>query len=538
MSIKGNKKSISAQTLEEMKQLQEAIKAESRNTIDSLLKEAVKQYIREAEEDEDETAVENDYEVVDNETENTDTENTEETPNDFESSEESEMPSNDEENAEEVSVEDETETEEGDDEWSEFSKYQVNDDNDTYDLTGEEDYDEIVKVYKLLKNDDNVVVKHDGDKISLQDNETGAEYVIDLCNDNECSEVKNEMNEDITGPTDPDFYPHFSSPEEAEDEIAGFEDMEEPMEDIEDVEMSAPRHHKYASDKELDDIMNDVEVDEFDLYNESKQFKNNKKSRKTMKENKEIVLEVDLGYTDNYQNEDPISGLSMTEPSKSGKSWEKGVPTGTEKPWAGETKSKGEPFEKTVNEEENPVDDVEANKNVEENGMFEGTNVTMPNRRKKSKSHSPAQKKNPEVAHHDSVEGTYNVSESIVKKAKAIQKENKELRNAVMELKNALKEAAMTNVNLGQFAKLIVETTTTKDEKVAILNRFNTEAKTIEQSKALYESIKKELNGKTQTLQVENSTKTINESKVNNNPVYKSQDLLNTIDLMKRMQNL
>ena len=209
MSIKGNKKSISAQTLEEMKQLQEAIKAESRNTIDSLLKEAVKQYIREAEEDEDETAVENDYEVVDNETENADTENTEETPNDFESSEESEMPSNDEENAEEVSVEDETETEEGDDEWSEFSKYQVNDDNDTYDLTGEEDYDEIVKVYKLLKNDDNVVVKHDGDKISLQDNETGAEYVIDLCNDNECSEVKNEMNEDITGPTDPDFYPHF-----------------------------------------------------------------------------------------------------------------------------------------------------------------------------------------------------------------------------------------------------------------------------------------------------------------------------------------
>ena len=246
-------------------------------------------------------------------------------------------------------------------------------------------------------------------------------------------------------------------------------------------------------------------------------------------ENKEIMLEIDLGYTDNYQNEDPIDGLSMTEPSKSGKSWEKGVPTGTEKPWAGETKSKGEPFEKTVNEEENPVNDVEAG----QEGMFENTSHQLPNRRQMKKSHTPQTQKAPEVAHVNST------NESIIKKAKAIQKENKELKNALEQLKGALKEAAMTNVNLGQVTKLIIEHTTTREEKVNILNRFHNEAKTIEQSKALYEAISKELKKNVNNINLnENKVVTAKGSEINESVIYKSKELQKTINLMDRMKNL
>ena len=491
MSVKKNNKSISAQALEEMKQLNAAIREESKNTINTLLREAVKDYVREAEEDEEE-----DYEVVDEPTEDTDIENNENTDNETESFDaEENTPSDNEEDTEEVPVEDETG--EGDDEWSEYSKYQV--DDNTYDLTGEEDYEEIVKVYKLLKNSDEVAVKKDGNKVSIKDNETDAEYVIDLAPENNESCEEGECEIELEGYI-----------REGIEDIAG-------MEDNSDMDME-------LSPEDFDDELSPVDFE----------MNENKKTRKTMRENKELMFEIDLGYTDNYQEKDPIDGLSMTEPSKSGESWEKGVPTGTEKPWAGETKSKGEPFEETVNEEENPVDDVEA----DQNGMFEATNVTMPNRRKKSKSHSPAHKDNPKVAHHDSKSGDYKpMEESIVKKAKAIQAENKELRNAVEELKNALREAAMTNVNLGQFAKLIIETTTTKDEKVKILNRFNNEAKTFEQSKALYESIKKELDANTKTLTVEATAKTAQGSTINESVVYKSKDLLNTIDLIKRMQN-
>lgn len=490
MSVNKNKKSISAQTLEEMKQLTSAIREESKNTINTLLKEAVKDYIREADEEEE---VETDYEVVDEPTEDTDTENSESTETETETDEvETEIPADDVEDTEEAPEEEETGEGEND-EWANYSKYQV--DNDTYDLTGEEDYDEVVKVYKLLKNDDEVAVKKDGDKISIKDAETGAEYVIDLNSDEECSDE-----EDC----------------EAEIEMEGL--VRETAEDIAGFNNDFDFKNEFDSDDEIE-LNDDIQME-------------NKKSRKTMKENKEIVLEIDLGYTDNYQDKNPIDGLSMTEPSKSGESWEKGVPTGTEKPWAGDSKSKGEPFESTVNEEENP--NVEA----DQEGMFEGTNVTMPNRRKKSKSHSPMQKDNPKVAHHDSKNGDYKaIEESIVKKVKAIQNENKELRNAVEELKTALREAAITNINLGQFAKLIIETTTTKDEKVKILNRFHNEAKTFEQSKSLYESIKKELDANTKTLNVEaNNTKTAQGSTINESVVYKSKDLLNTIDLMKRME--
>ena len=65
------------------------------------------------------------------------------------------------------------------DEWAEFDKYKISDDE--YDFSQADD-DEIVKVYKLLKDDDQVLVNVDNDtkKVELKDNETGAEYLIDL----------------------------------------------------------------------------------------------------------------------------------------------------------------------------------------------------------------------------------------------------------------------------------------------------------------------------------------------------------------------
>jgi hypothetical protein len=80
---------------------------------------------------------------------------------------------------------DEDAEEEGDG-WSEFDKYKVSDDE--YDFSNAED-DEIVKVYKLLKDDDQVVVTKADDKVSIKDNETGAEYLIDLSGEDETADA-------------------------------------------------------------------------------------------------------------------------------------------------------------------------------------------------------------------------------------------------------------------------------------------------------------------------------------------------------------
>ena len=93
----------------------------------------------------------------------------------------------------------------------------------------------------------------------------------------------------------------------------------------------------------------------------------------------------------------------------------------------------------------------------------------------------------------------------------------------------------MTNVNLGKITKLFLECSTTQAEKLQIVERFSNEAKTPKQAQALYESISKELSKKTVVDEGKVTEKTVvTESKA---PVYKSQDLLDTIDLMNRVLN-
>ena len=520
MSTK-NKKNIASQALLEMESLKDSIKEESKNTLKSMLADVVKDVLRESVEEDEE---EKDYEVVDDEknAEDSDDKDTKDSEKSGEVSEDGAM-GNEEEpvdstgqeaaEAPEMGQEGEMnqpvdaqeapeESGEGEDEWNNYSQYQVGD--DTYDLTGEEDYDQIVKVYKLMKDEDQVVVKKDGSTLQLQDNGTGAEYVIDLGTDDDMESsdegyeseemTESRMNE---GSNDPACVP------DEDDEDYSFE---------------------YDSDEE------DSDEEDSDDYGKNFEGKKSRKTMKESKERKEVLFEVDLGYTDNYQDKDPISGLSNNEPSKSGKSWEKGVPSGTAKPWASKSNDKGKPFEKTVNEEE--VDECGAacgNEPV----VDESTTTSIRGQRDMgTKKHIPAPRKEngPKAKHHVSTEGNY---EEVVE---AYKKENKALKECILKLRNGLQEARITNVNLAKVAKLFVENTVSKEEKINILNRFDKEAKTIEQSNALYESINKELNKATvkKNLTLENTMKSESSNSINEN---KSKDLLNTLDLIRRIEN-
>lgn len=270
-----------------------------------------------------------------------------------------------------------------------------------------------------------------------------------------------------------------------------------------------------------------------------------------MKESKEVLFEVDLGYTDNYQDKDPIKGLSNNEPSKSGKSWHKGVPTGTAKPWAGQSKSKGDPFGKTVDEEEEKCcpkcgkcgAECTCDKELDEAGHNVGgfvqqnsdsTSVVPNSNGRKARSQRGA-------TQGTQVTGTsdprYKSATNESKEVKAIKAENRELKKAVIELRKNLNEAYITNVNLGKITKLFLENTTSKAEKVDIVNRFVKEATTVEKSKALYESISRELNKNNKSISLNESSQTANGTKALNENTYKSQEVLKTIDFMNRVLN-
>lgn len=539
-----NKKSTLTQALLEMEEITSAIKEESKKSLNALLSEAVRDAIREScnEDDGEEYEVTDDEknDAIDTENETDDTASLEDEGEAVETGEDvqDEEPSSDIEATQEEPVDGE-----GEEDWNEFEKYQVGD--NTYDLTGENDYESVVKVYKLLKDEDQVVIRKDGNKIQLKDDTVGTEYVIDLGGDGETAEVESSeedfdsLNEDITyhDEFDPIWNLQKKGVMGGNSDIAGFEGEDDGIEmDFDDE----PEMTQGPSDRELSNIERDLDFsdldDDYDEYYgdeelfESRNNKNNKNARKPMKESKEVLFEVDLGYTDNYQAKDPIAGLSNNEPSKKGKSWHKGVPTGTQKPWAGETKSKGEPFEKTVNEEEMPE------MGMEEMPVEEGVRSTSTQSMRKptkTPTSGPRRDNAPEGA--KKISTAKNGYEAALNEVKKLRAENKALKGTLLSLKKNLSEAYVTNVNLGKITKLFLENTTSQAEKVDIVNRFSNEAKTVEQSNALYESIKRELNKNVNTQMNINESMTKANAETINETTYKSAELLKSIDLMNRM---
>jgi len=392
-------------------------------------------------------------------------------------------------------VEDDGEAADGGDEWAEFDKYKVSDDE--YDFTNAED-EEIVKVYKLMKNDDQILVhKDDNGNVNIQDNETGAEYLINLGDNGEAQGV--------------------AASEPSDDEM-----LTDDAEGADD----------FGAENNFDDDMNE---------STEKMF--------------ELVLEYDsnVGYTDNYQKKDVMTNPGMSEPGKNVNDWDAGVPKGDKKPWSGKKgdKSENQPFdaEKGKQVEESVEGDVEECGNVEA-PVEEATNVGgFVQQNSTSKSHVP--NSNGRNARSMSkggkrVKGTAtprysggeedSVSESFVKRANAALQENKELKGALTDLMEQLKKVSVTNHNLAQIIKLVSENTTSQDEKKEIINRFKNEGKTVEASAALYESISRELKKNNKMNITEEKSLTVESSKkINETPIYKSKDMMDSLDLMHRM---
>jgi hypothetical protein len=168
----------------------------------------------------------------------------------------------------------------GEEGWDEFSDYQVGDSN-TYDLTGENDYDTVVKVYKLLNDEDQVVVKKEGDKLNIQDNNAGTEYIIDLGGDDEPSgemggeEMPDGLNESLLDGID--------GIEQNDDFVddAPFEDDDEFMDDQNVIghEEDDPFIYGDYDDYRREELGDFNDEDELAGIMEGK-IKNNKKSEK------------------------------------------------------------------------------------------------------------------------------------------------------------------------------------------------------------------------------------------------------------------
>lgn len=362
-----------------------------------------------------------------------------------------------------------------DSEWDDLEKYK--DEDGEYDLRSM-DKDELVKVLKVMSPDDAVrIVKNDDDTLTVTDESNDEEYELELDDD------MNEFGDDD---------------EEIEFEIGGDDDF-----DGDDVD----------GEEEIE-IVPDDDDDEFEVE----------------------LDESNLGYTDNYQKKTAMTTPDNHEPAdpKSTYSMDGGVPTGTEKPWVGPKKKS--PYDDDVNEGcENECG------YIEEGGEF--GKVYARTSGKQRRNNSSGNGGQPYGSRHNSVAGEYedyegSVSESIKKKANQIFLENKQLKALMGKLQSQVNEAIVVNQSLANVIKIINENATTVNEKKDILRRFN-ECTTREDSNKLYAIISEELKreGKTHSNVAGTINSQLSESRDRavETPMFKSQDLSDTLNFMSRL---
>lgn len=302
------------------------------------------------------------------------------------------------------------------------------------------------------------------------------------------------------------------------------------------------------SDKETDSeyviMLDDNDDDEIDEFDEPQDETDTDFSNEYDDMNESRIYEIALNEYDSnvgykggeYQRTDVMTNDGVAEPGKNVNDWDKGVPHDTKNPRQGVkgTARENQPFT------------AEKGKAIEESSGECGAKMGAKGRMMGTKTHKPKSGKigAPYGQHHTSVAGEYKgnpspdegVNEAIRRKANKIFKENTALKNALLQFKDMLKEAAVTNVNLGNIVKLVMENATTLDEKKEIISRFGNEARTVEESKRLYESIANDLKKKTQMNITEDAQPSANGgAQINETQIYRSNDLLMSLDLMNRI---
>ena len=125
---------------------------------------------------------------------------------------------------------------------------------------------------------------------------------------------------------------------------------------------------------------------------------------------------------------------------------------------------------------------------------------------------------------------------------KQLREKNEEYRKALNIFKEKLNEVAVFNSNLAYATRLFTEHSTTKQEKINILRRFDG-VETLKESKSLYKTIKEDLGGKEQNVVTESVvakvTKSPTKGSANNlieSKTYENPQFLRMKDLMSKLK--
>ena len=347
------------------------------------------------------------------------------------------------------------------------------DDVDVVDLTDEEDIEKVVNVFKKMSPEDEIEVVQDGGNIEIKDNATGAEYRIELggSDDTEMFDDEEDMFDDEENEDDEAFNRmgeeviyeiHLSEDEEGDDDDEYMSDNKSKNEDGEMEEGRMPRTLSKAGK----------------VGNRKSSDMNSNRSRMGMGESttqRSLFREVEEREVNKSNVKDYVEGTKISD-----KLLSRFIDQGkVVKMFSNKEKQTG------PNGRHKKVFQVGDDFYDEKDNIIQGGKTAAMEYLNESTT--------PRV--------TQLMTENKVLKNKvsSINSENKSLTedynkmvDALKEFRNKLNEVAIFNSNLTYTVRLFTEHSTTKDEKVDIIKRFD-EAKTLKESKIIYKNLVKEI---------------------------------------------
>ncbi len=369
---------------------------------------------------------------------------------------------------------------------------------DTIDLTDVDDDDEILRVFSLMGPEDNIVVtKDESGNINLKDSDK--EYMIVGEGEEDLEFNMDELGEEWENESD-----ELEMGENIDDivsKVFGNDDSEEfDFEDDDDSE-----EFDFEDETEMDEEENIVYEIEFDTEEEEgglglddefyQSFDDIETENDDLEESYDDLEEEDIDAMMESKMSIKPKGVGMGSPKKKIYSNKPNMEGGfkTVKKKADKTMGTGKAkFE--YKEGENldgkmknvkKVETKEASRTLGAGSNFRKGGLPKP------RAHSKAN-----TAIKENVDAT---------ELHVLREKNEEYRKALNVFRNKLNEVAVFNSNLAYATRLFTEHSTSKQEKINILRRFDS-VETLKESKNLYKSIKEELSTTT------NNNQSINES--------------------------
>ena len=428
-------KSLVEEAIIQMKNLEETVAENAKGILASTMKEEIKELVKESLSEQEEDEIETDVEM------------------------DMDEPEMDDEESEEMGLDMDMDT----DNIEDF---------DTIDLTGKSD-EEVLKVFELMGPEDQIMVsKDDKGNIHLKDNENGKEYMI-------VQEGEDDMMEDM------DMEEMMNSEEEM------MEDMD--MDDMDDMDMDNIYSKVFDDEEESEGMVYEIEMDE---------------SEDDEEESEEVVYEIEMDESEDEDNDDESEDEESEEETE-------GYIEEAKKAFKAKGKGMGNPskfkYEKSPNQSGFKTKMKEAPKSVgtgkakfefkdgENAGSKLGKNKVVKKAETKEASRTLGSgsyfRKGglPKKRAHSKF--NMNIKENTdTQELQILREKNEEYRKALNVFRNKLNEVAVFNSNLAYATRLFTEHSTSKQEKINILRRFDG-VETLKESKNLYKTIKEELSG-------------------------------------------